>query len=99
MPILEGTTTAAGLRFAIVVARFNDFVTERLRTGALDALTSAGVASEHMTTLRVPGASRFRWRRSARQRPDSLTAWSVSVVSFAAPPPTSSTSRRPSRRD
>ena len=56
MPILEGTTTAAGLRFAIVVARFNDFVTERLRTGALEALTAAGVAGEHVTTLRVPGS-------------------------------------------
>lgn len=56
MPILEGTTTAAGLRFAIVVARFNDFVTERLLTGAVEALTSAGVASEHVTTLRVPGS-------------------------------------------
>ena len=56
MPILEGATTAAGLRFAIVVARFNDFVTERLRSGALEALTAAGVASEHVTTLRVPGS-------------------------------------------
>ena len=56
MPILEGTTTAPGLRFAIVVARFNDFVTERLRSGALEALTAAGVASEHVTTLRVPGS-------------------------------------------
>jgi 6,7-dimethyl-8-ribityllumazine synthase len=56
MPILEGTTTAPGLRFAIVVARFNDFVTERLRSGALDALTAAGVAAEHVTTLRVPGS-------------------------------------------
>ena len=56
MPILEGTTTAAGLRFAIVVARFNDFVTERLLTAAVEALTSAGVASEHVTTLRVPGS-------------------------------------------
>jgi len=56
MPILEGTTTAAGLRFAVVVARFNDFVTERLLTGAVEALTSAGVASEHVTTLRVPGS-------------------------------------------
>ena len=56
MPILEGTTTAAGLRFAIVVARFNDFVTERLLVGASEALTSAGVASEHVTTLRVPGS-------------------------------------------
>jgi len=56
MPILEGTTTAAGLRFAVVVARFNDFVTERLLAGALEALTSAGAASEHVTTLRVPGS-------------------------------------------
>jgi 6,7-dimethyl-8-ribityllumazine synthase len=56
MPTLEGTTTAAGLRFAIVVARFNDFVTERLLAGAVEALTSAGVASEHVTTLRVPGS-------------------------------------------
>jgi 6,7-dimethyl-8-ribityllumazine synthase len=56
MPILEGTTTAPGLRFAIVVARFNDFVTERLRSGALEALTAAGVASEHVTTLWVPGS-------------------------------------------
>ena len=56
MPILEGTTTAAGLRFAIVVARFNDFVTERLLSGAVEALTSAGAASEHVTTLRVPGS-------------------------------------------
>ncbi len=56
MPILEGTTTAAGLRFAIVVARFNDFVTERLRGGALEALAAAGVAAEHVTTLRVPGS-------------------------------------------
>ena len=56
MPILEGTTTASGLRFAIVVARFNNFVTERLLTGAIDALTSAGVAAEHVTTLRVPGS-------------------------------------------
>lgn len=56
MPILEGTTTAAGLRFALVVARFNDFVTERLRSGAVEALTAAGVAAEHITTLRVPGS-------------------------------------------
>jgi len=56
MPILEGTNTAAGLRFAVVVARFNDFVTERLLTGALEALAAAGVKSEHITTLRVPGS-------------------------------------------
>jgi 6,7-dimethyl-8-ribityllumazine synthase len=56
MHTLEGTTTASGLRFAIVVARFNDFVTERLLTGALEGLTAAGVASDDVTTLRVPGS-------------------------------------------
>jgi 6,7-dimethyl-8-ribityllumazine synthase len=56
MTILEGTSTASGLRFAIVVARFNDFVTERLLAGALDALASAGAASDDVTTLRVPGS-------------------------------------------
>ena len=56
MPTLEGTTHATGLRFAIVVARFNDFVTERLRAGAIEALAAAGVAEEHVTTLHVPGS-------------------------------------------
>ncbi len=56
MPTLEGANSAAGLRFAVVVARFNDFVTERLLAGALEALTAASVKSEHVTTLRVPGS-------------------------------------------
>jgi 6,7-dimethyl-8-ribityllumazine synthase len=56
MTTLEGATTAAGLRFAIVVARFNDFVTERLLAGALDGLSAAGVASADVTAIRVPGS-------------------------------------------
>jgi 6,7-dimethyl-8-ribityllumazine synthase len=56
MTTLEGTSTASGLRFAIVVARFNDFVTERLLTGARDALAAAGVSSGDVTTLWVPGS-------------------------------------------
>ena len=56
MPTLEGTTNASGLRFAVVVARFNDFVTERLRTGAIEALKAAGVVEDHITTLHVPGS-------------------------------------------
>jgi 6,7-dimethyl-8-ribityllumazine synthase len=56
MTTLEGTSSATGLRFAIVVARFNDFVTDRLLTGALEALTAAGVAPADVTTLRVPGS-------------------------------------------
>jgi 6,7-dimethyl-8-ribityllumazine synthase len=56
MTTLEGTSTASGLRFAIVVARFNDFVTERLLTGARDALAAAGVSPGDVTTLWVPGS-------------------------------------------
>lgn len=56
MTTLEGSSTASGLRFAIVVARFNDFVTERLLAGALEALSAAGVPAADVTTLRVPGS-------------------------------------------
>jgi 6,7-dimethyl-8-ribityllumazine synthase len=45
-----------GRRIAICVARFNDLVTERLRTGARDALTAAGVAADAIVDLWVPGA-------------------------------------------
>jgi 6,7-dimethyl-8-ribityllumazine synthase len=53
---LEGTHKGKGLRFAIVVARFNDFVTERLQTGAVDALKSAGVHEDDICVIKVPGA-------------------------------------------
>jgi 6,7-dimethyl-8-ribityllumazine synthase len=56
MTTIEGTSTTSGLRFAIVVARFNDFVTERLLAGALDALAAAGASPDEVTTLRVPGS-------------------------------------------
>jgi 6,7-dimethyl-8-ribityllumazine synthase len=56
MRTLEGHQDARGLRFAVVVARFNDFVTERLLSGAVDALAAAGVADEAVTVLRVPGS-------------------------------------------
>ena len=53
---LEGTQKGAGLRFAVVVAKFNDFVTDRLQAGALDALTSAGVGGDDICLIKVPGA-------------------------------------------
>jgi 6,7-dimethyl-8-ribityllumazine synthase len=56
MPTLEGNRTAKGLRFAVVVARFNDFVTDRLLAGALEALTAADIDSDNVTVLRVPGS-------------------------------------------
>ncbi len=56
MHTIEGTTKAPGLRFAIVVARFNDFVTDRLLAGALDALRAAEVSDGDVAVLRVPGS-------------------------------------------
>jgi 6,7-dimethyl-8-ribityllumazine synthase len=44
------------VRIAIVVSRFNDFVTDRLREGAVAALTGAGVAADAIETFEVPGA-------------------------------------------
>jgi 6,7-dimethyl-8-ribityllumazine synthase len=56
MPMLEGARQAPGLQFAVVVARYNDFVTERLLAGAREGLASGGVADADVTVLRVPGA-------------------------------------------
>ena len=56
MPMLEGTHRAPGLQFAVVVSRYNDFVTERLLAGAREGLATAGVTDDDVTVLRVPGA-------------------------------------------
>ena len=54
--ILEGQQDAAGLRIGIIVSRFNNFVTETLLQGALDACTSHGGSEDDLTVVRVPGA-------------------------------------------
>src|SRR3954451_11784154 len=56
MQTIEGAGRAAGLRFAVVVSKYNDFVTDRLRAGALAALSSAGAAAADITVVLVPGA-------------------------------------------
>ncbi|HYL64835.1 MAG TPA: 6,7-dimethyl-8-ribityllumazine synthase [Candidatus Methylomirabilis sp.] len=53
---IEGGLSAAGLRFGIVVSRFNSFITERLLAAAVDALKRAGVKSEDVDVVRVPGS-------------------------------------------
>lgn len=52
----EGSLVGQGLRFSIVVARFNGFITERLLNGARDALLRHGVAPEDVDVAQVPGA-------------------------------------------
>ncbi len=55
-PALEGKLDAAGRRFAIVVARFNSFITERLLLSACDGLLRTGAAQKDIDIARVPGA-------------------------------------------
>ena len=54
--ILEGQLIAKGKRFGIVVSRFNDFITEKLLSGALDALTRTGAKENDIQIIKVPGA-------------------------------------------
>jgi 6,7-dimethyl-8-ribityllumazine synthase len=56
MNTLEGKLTAAGLRVAIVVARFNSFINDQLVAGALDTLRRLGAKDEDVTLAYVPGA-------------------------------------------
>ncbi len=56
MKVLEGKLTAEGLRIGIVAARFNEFITNKLVSGAIDALTRHGASAENMTMAWVPGA-------------------------------------------
>jgi 6,7-dimethyl-8-ribityllumazine synthase len=53
---VEGDLSAAGKRFAIVVARWNAVITDRLLQGSLDALTRSGCALKDIQIVRVPGA-------------------------------------------
>ena len=53
---MEGGLNAAGMRFAIVVARFNAFITERLLLSACDGLVRSGAKKKDIAVVRVPGA-------------------------------------------
>jgi 6,7-dimethyl-8-ribityllumazine synthase len=53
---IDGKMNAAGLRFAVVVSRFNSFITERLLQGSLDALERSGAASTGVNVVHVPGS-------------------------------------------
>ena len=54
--IVEGSLTAQGLRFGIVVSRFNHFITDKLLEGALDALYRNGVEEKNVEVYKVPGS-------------------------------------------
>jgi 6,7-dimethyl-8-ribityllumazine synthase len=56
VPALEGNFDASGRRFAIVVSRFNAFITERLLTSACDGLLKTGAGKKDIDVVRVPGS-------------------------------------------
>jgi len=54
--VIEGKLNAQGMKFGIIVSRFNSFVTEKLLEGALDGLKSHGGEENNIDVVRVPGA-------------------------------------------
>ncbi len=54
--VIEGKLDAGGLKIAIVASRFNDFIVERLISGAVDCLLRHGADKADLTVIRTPGA-------------------------------------------
>jgi 6,7-dimethyl-8-ribityllumazine synthase len=54
--IIEGKLLAEGKKFALIVSRFNDFITDKLVGGALDALVRCGADETDIEIIKVPGA-------------------------------------------
>jgi len=56
MKVIQGELQAKGLKFAIIVSRFNDFITGKLLEGAVDGLLRHGAKEEDIDVIKVPGA-------------------------------------------
>ena len=56
MKIIEGKIDASGFRMAIIVSRFNEFITNKLLGGALDCLKRSGASEDNITVIWVPGS-------------------------------------------
>jgi len=72
---IEGKLDASGLKFGIIVGRFNSFISERLLEGALDAIRRHGADDSAVDVLRVPGAFEIplaAQKMAARGRYDAI---------------------------
>jgi len=56
MKKMEGELRAEGLKFAVIVSRFNEFITNKLLDGALDALLRHGASEKDIDIIKVPGS-------------------------------------------
>ncbi len=75
---LEGDLSAAGMKFAVVVARWNAVITDRLLDGALDALLRSGATRSDIQIVRVPGA----WEIAAAARSCAATGRVDAIVTL-----------------
>jgi 6,7-dimethyl-8-ribityllumazine synthase len=73
-PGLAGSLDARGLRFGIVLSRFNSFITERLLAGALDGLRRTGVQEKDIEIVRVPGSFEIPAAARALAQPGEVDA-------------------------
>ena len=73
---IEGDLQGQGLKVAIVVSRFNSFITDRLMEGALDALRRHGVQEKDITLVKVPGSFELPLgaRRASSGKVDAVIA-------------------------
>jgi len=71
---ISGNLNAAGLKFAIVVARFNEFFSSKLLDGALDCLKRHGAKEEDITIVRVPGSFEIPYAASRLARSKKYNA-------------------------
>jgi 6,7-dimethyl-8-ribityllumazine synthase len=70
--LIEADLVAKGKKFAIVVSRFNDFITDKLVGGAVDALVRSGTLDKDIDVIKVPGAFEIplvAQKIAARKRP------------------------------
>ncbi|MBW6519649.1 MAG: 6,7-dimethyl-8-ribityllumazine synthase [Desulfoarculaceae bacterium] len=85
--IIEGNLKADGKKFAIIVARFNSFISEKLLEGALDTLVRSGALDEDIDVARVPGAFEIPLiakKMAASQKYDAVICLGV-VIRGATP--------------
>jgi 6,7-dimethyl-8-ribityllumazine synthase len=87
MKELSGNLVAQGLKFGVVVSRFNDFLTKQLLSGAVDCLVRHGADEKNITVAWVPGANEIPMameRLAAGGKCDALIALGA-VVQGATP--------------
>ena len=73
MKTLEGKLTAKNMKIAIVVARFNEFITSKLLSGCIDCLIRHEAADEDLTVAGYRAPSKSPWQQKNSQKAANMT--------------------------